>query len=56
MSESRPLLELKNLEKHFPITHGLFNKVVGHIRAERSGHAHNLRIAEHVHAQIQPTS
>ncbi|MBL7222304.1 MAG: UDP-3-O-[3-hydroxymyristoyl] N-acetylglucosamine deacetylase [Candidatus Brocadiae bacterium] len=30
--------------------------IVGHIRAERSGHAHNLRLAEHVHAQIQPTS
>ncbi|MBT4499461.1 MAG: ATP-binding cassette domain-containing protein, partial [Gemmatimonadetes bacterium] len=33
MPESRPLLEVKNLEKHFPITRGFFNKTVGHIRA-----------------------
>ena len=33
MPESRPLLELKNLEKHFPIVRDFFNKVVGHIRA-----------------------
>jgi peptide/nickel transport system ATP-binding protein len=34
MEDKRPiLLEVKNLKKHFPITRGLFRKVIGHIKA-----------------------
>ena len=33
MAESRPLLEVRGLEKHFPIVEGFFNEVVGQVRA-----------------------
>ncbi|MFH0959894.1 MAG: oligopeptide/dipeptide ABC transporter ATP-binding protein [Pseudomonadota bacterium] len=33
MSKTRPLLEIKNLKKHFPIYKGVFRKVVGHVKA-----------------------
>ena len=33
MSESRLLLEVKNLKKHFPIRKGFFKKVVGYVKA-----------------------
>ncbi len=33
MSESGPLLDVRNLKKHFPIHKGVFRKVVGHVRA-----------------------
>lgn len=29
----KPLLEVKNLKMHFPITKGLFSRVVGHVKA-----------------------
>ena len=29
----RPLLEVKDVKKHFPITKGFFNRVVGHVKA-----------------------
>jgi peptide/nickel transport system ATP-binding protein len=32
-SKSKPLLEVKNLKMHFPITRGLLRRVVGHIKA-----------------------
>ncbi len=33
-STSEPLLELRNLKKHFPLTHGvLFKRTIGHVRA-----------------------
>jgi peptide/nickel transport system ATP-binding protein len=30
---SRPLLDVRNLKKHFPITRGLLRRVVGHVKA-----------------------
>ena len=33
ISESYPLLEVNGLKKHFPLTAGLFSKVVSHIKA-----------------------
>ncbi len=33
MSETRLLLKVENLKKHFPITRGVFKKVVGHVKA-----------------------
>gem|GEM_PF-6760840 len=33
MSQSSPLLEVKDLKKHFPIQRGVFRKVVGHVKA-----------------------
>ena len=30
---TKPLLELKNLKKYFPITRGLFGRAVGQVRA-----------------------
>ncbi len=30
---TRPLLEVRNLKKHFPITRGLMRRVVGHVKA-----------------------
>lgn len=33
MNETRPILEIKGLKKHFPIKTGFFNKVTGHVRA-----------------------
>jgi peptide/nickel transport system ATP-binding protein len=33
MIETAPLLEVRDLKKHFPITKGVFNRVVGHVRA-----------------------
>jgi peptide/nickel transport system ATP-binding protein len=33
MPDNAPLLEVKNLQKFFPIKHGFLQKVVGHIRA-----------------------
>lgn len=32
-SKSKPLLEVKNLKMHFPMTRGLLRRVVGHIKA-----------------------
>jgi ABC-type oligopeptide transport system ATPase subunit len=31
--QTKPLLAIKGLKKHFPITKGFFNRVVGQIRA-----------------------
>ena len=31
--EKRPLLQVRNLKKYFPIIKGFFNRVTGHIRA-----------------------
>ncbi len=33
MSDDRPLLEVSGLTKHFPVTRGIFGRVVGHVRA-----------------------
>ncbi len=33
MSESGPLLDIKDLKQHFPIHRGVFRKVVGHVKA-----------------------
>jgi peptide/nickel transport system ATP-binding protein len=33
LSEMTPLLEVKNLKKHFPIQRGFFSRVVGHVKA-----------------------
>ncbi|MGO9121947.1 MAG: ABC transporter ATP-binding protein [Desulfomonilaceae bacterium] len=33
MSEAKLLLKVENLKKHFPITRGVFKKVVGHVKA-----------------------
>jgi peptide/nickel transport system ATP-binding protein len=33
ISASRPLMEVRNLKKHFPITRGLLRRVVGHVKA-----------------------
>ncbi len=33
MSEEKLLLKVENLKKHFPITRGVFKKVVGHVKA-----------------------
>lgn len=33
MSESGPLLEIKDLKQHFPIQRGVFRRVVGHVKA-----------------------
>ncbi|MFB6243236.1 MAG: ABC transporter ATP-binding protein, partial [Halobaculum sp.] len=33
MSRTEPLLEVRNLTKHFPITEGIFNREVGRVRA-----------------------
>ncbi|MFH1023103.1 MAG: dipeptide ABC transporter ATP-binding protein [Planctomycetota bacterium] len=33
MTNENPLLDVKNLVKHFPIRKGLFSRVVGHVRA-----------------------
>ncbi len=33
MSESKPLLEVRNLKKWFPITKGVFSKVIGNVKA-----------------------
>jgi peptide/nickel transport system ATP-binding protein len=33
LSQSSPLLEVKDLKKHFPIQRGVFRKVVGHVKA-----------------------
>lgn len=33
MSETKPLLEVRNLKKWFPITKGVFSKVVGQVKA-----------------------
>jgi peptide/nickel transport system ATP-binding protein len=33
MSAPQPILRVRDLKKHFPITRGLFSRVVGHVRA-----------------------
>lgn len=33
MTNNKPLIEIKNLKKYFPIKKGLFNKVVGNVKA-----------------------
>lgn len=33
MSEQKTVLEIKNLKKYFPVTQGVFKKVVGHVKA-----------------------
>ena len=33
MPEQPPLLEIKNLQKHFPVRKGIFSRVVGHVKA-----------------------
>jgi ABC-type oligopeptide transport system ATPase subunit len=30
---STPLLEVRDLRKHYPVRHGLFGRVTGHVRA-----------------------
>jgi len=32
-SDDRPILEVRNLQKHFPITRGLLRRTVGHVKA-----------------------
>ncbi|MCL4859959.1 MAG: ATP-binding cassette domain-containing protein [Caldilineaceae bacterium] len=33
MPEQPPLLEIRNLQKHFPVRKGIFSRVVGHVKA-----------------------
>ena len=33
MHASEPILQVRDLKKYFPVTRGVFNRVVGHIRA-----------------------
>jgi oligopeptide/dipeptide ABC transporter ATP-binding protein len=32
-SEQEPLVRIRNLKKHFPVTSGIFNRVTGHVKA-----------------------
>ena len=36
MSDKEPLLEVRNLEKHFPVRRGVLRRVTGHVRAVAS--------------------